>query len=250
MIASLHGRTTVFFSTHILADVERVCDTVAILDRGRVVADRASRSFKRRAAVDRLVIEVEGIRWRLIQRTRKAGPGSVVDRAGRSSNHARGFGSQVAQRELPVAIAAAELGLKRFEGAEESLETCSWSSFDGRNMNGFMTFLGEGGDRDCRKPGGSGLFRASCSSSPSRVRSSPGLRRRSWRRSRNELGVVMKIPSPTWRDSYAQLSKESGVRMVLIAVVITGAGAVSGERSSGTAILTLTKPVSRRALAI
>ena len=35
MIASLRGRTTVFFSTHILADVERVCDTVAIIARGR-----------------------------------------------------------------------------------------------------------------------------------------------------------------------------------------------------------------------
>src|ERR1019366_6041918 len=35
MLASLQGRTTVFFSTHILADVERVCDTVAILDRGQ-----------------------------------------------------------------------------------------------------------------------------------------------------------------------------------------------------------------------
>ena len=38
MIASLAGRTTVFFSTHILADVERVCSDVAILARGRVVA--------------------------------------------------------------------------------------------------------------------------------------------------------------------------------------------------------------------
>jgi len=33
MLTSLRGRTTVFFPTHILADVERVCDTVAILDR-------------------------------------------------------------------------------------------------------------------------------------------------------------------------------------------------------------------------
>src|SRR5450756_1465836 len=38
MLTTLRGRTTVFFSTHILADVERVCDTVAILDLGRVVA--------------------------------------------------------------------------------------------------------------------------------------------------------------------------------------------------------------------
>ncbi len=59
-------------------------------------------------------------------------------------------------------------------------------------------------------------------------------------------GMVVKIPSPTWRDSYAQYLKSLS-QMVLIAVVITGAGAVSGERSSGTAVLTLTKPVSRAA---
>ena len=57
-------------------------------------------------------------------------------------------------------------------------------------------------------------------------------------------GVVVKMPPPTWRDAYAQYLKSLS-QMVLIAVVITGAGAVSGERSSGTAILTLTKPVSR-----
>ncbi len=36
MIAALRGRATVFFSTHILSDVERVCDTVAVLDKGRL----------------------------------------------------------------------------------------------------------------------------------------------------------------------------------------------------------------------
>lgn len=36
MMESLGGRTSVFFSTHLLADVERVCDTLAILDRGWV----------------------------------------------------------------------------------------------------------------------------------------------------------------------------------------------------------------------
>lgn len=57
-------------------------------------------------------------------------------------------------------------------------------------------------------------------------------------------GVVVKVPPPTWRDAYAQYLKSLS-QMVLIAVVITGAGAVSGERSAGTAVLTLTKPVSR-----
>jgi len=67
--------------------------------------------------------------------------------------------------------------------------------------------------------------------------------------SKGQPGVVLKMPSPTWRDSYAQFLKSLS-QMVLIAVVITGAGAVSGERSSGTAVLTLTKPVSRRSFVL
>jgi ABC-2 type transport system permease protein len=61
---------------------------------------------------------------------------------------------------------------------------------------------------------------------------------------KSQPGVMVKMPPPTWRDAYAQFLKSLS-QMVLIAVVITGAGAVSGERSSGTAVLTLTKPVSR-----
>ena len=37
VIRSLGGASTVLFSTHILTDVERVCDRVAILDHGRLV---------------------------------------------------------------------------------------------------------------------------------------------------------------------------------------------------------------------
>ena len=37
-INELKGATTVFMSTHILSDVERVCDEVAIIQAGRVVA--------------------------------------------------------------------------------------------------------------------------------------------------------------------------------------------------------------------
>lgn len=41
LLASLKGRTTILFSTHILSDVERICDYVGILNEGRmVVADR------------------------------------------------------------------------------------------------------------------------------------------------------------------------------------------------------------------
>jgi len=39
LIAALRGEATVILSTHVLADVERVCDRVAILDRGRLVIE-------------------------------------------------------------------------------------------------------------------------------------------------------------------------------------------------------------------
>lgn len=42
MISSLRGQVTVFLSSHILADVERVCDTIGIIHRGKLllVAER------------------------------------------------------------------------------------------------------------------------------------------------------------------------------------------------------------------
>jgi ABC-2 type transport system ATP-binding protein len=41
LIAGLRGQTTVVVSTHVLSDVERICDRVAILDRGRLVTETA-----------------------------------------------------------------------------------------------------------------------------------------------------------------------------------------------------------------
>ena len=39
LIAGLRGEATVVFSTHVLSDVERICDLIAILDRGRLVTE-------------------------------------------------------------------------------------------------------------------------------------------------------------------------------------------------------------------
>jgi len=65
----------------------------------------------------------------------------------------------------------------------------------------------------------------------------------------SQPGVVIQIPPPTALDAYGQFVKNLN-QFVLIAVIITGAGVVSGERSSGTAILALTKPLSRGAFVL
>ena len=121
MIASLRERTTVFFSTHILADVERVCDTAAILDRGRVVVSAPVAELKRRAAAERLTVDVDGDAAALAERLAGAPWLSGVQRDGSKlqltvSDIAR------AQRAVPEAVAALGLGLRRLETGEVSLE--------------------------------------------------------------------------------------------------------------------------------
>ena len=59
LIASLRGETTVLFSTHVLADVERICDRVAILDHGRLVVEGGLAELLDRYALPVWRIEAE-----------------------------------------------------------------------------------------------------------------------------------------------------------------------------------------------
>lgn len=122
IIASLRGRTTVFFSTHILADVERVCDRVAILDKGRVVTSEAMADLKSRYGGQRFVLETVGDASALLDRllTEDWVAEAMMLADGRLSVAVSDV--ETAQRVLPAAIAQAGLGLKRFEPGEVSLE--------------------------------------------------------------------------------------------------------------------------------
>ncbi|MHB9003905.1 MAG: ABC transporter ATP-binding protein [Coriobacteriia bacterium] len=122
MVASLAGRTTVFFSTHILADVERVCDTVAILDRGRVVTSAHIDELKARYGAHKLVLEVEGDSRDLADAIRGlswAGDvavnedGAIVIAVNDVS---------AAQHEVPSLVADRGLAMQRFDTAEVNLE--------------------------------------------------------------------------------------------------------------------------------
>ena len=59
IIRNLAGTTTVFFSTHILSDIERVCDRVAILDKGRLVLEDGIAALKQKVAPDAWRIRLE-----------------------------------------------------------------------------------------------------------------------------------------------------------------------------------------------
>jgi ABC-2 type transport system ATP-binding protein len=59
LIHDLRGSTTVLFSTHVLADVERICDRVGILDRGRLVVEGPLESLLDRYALPVYRLEAE-----------------------------------------------------------------------------------------------------------------------------------------------------------------------------------------------
>ena len=58
-IDNLRGQCTVFMSTHILADVERVCDTVGIINHGKLVIADSRESLESRYAIPAFEVEVD-----------------------------------------------------------------------------------------------------------------------------------------------------------------------------------------------
>lgn len=57
ILLSVKGKTTVVFSTHILSDVERICDHVAVLNNGSFVLNGTLSQLKQNHRLDTLQIE-------------------------------------------------------------------------------------------------------------------------------------------------------------------------------------------------
>ncbi len=122
MILSLRGRTTVFFSTHILGDVERVCDTVAILDRGRVVANAPIVELKKRYGTQRVVVEVSEGADALAAAITRCDWAKSVTRGAQDTIEVTVSDGDTARRDIPALIARQGAGLIRMEAGEMGLE--------------------------------------------------------------------------------------------------------------------------------
>ncbi|HEY5467819.1 MAG TPA: ABC transporter ATP-binding protein [Coriobacteriia bacterium] len=122
MITSLKGRTTVFFSTHILSDVERVCDTVAILDQGRVVVQAPIDELKARYGASKVVVEVEEGADALAAEIGAQPWASAVERPENGTIAVTVSDTLAAKRAIPAMVAARRLALTRMEAGEMGLE--------------------------------------------------------------------------------------------------------------------------------
>jgi len=122
-IARLRGRATVLMSTHILEDVERVCDTVGIIHQGRMVVTAATAELGQKFAPPVIVLEFETVAaaesfdasWR------------AAAQAGRTTVDGRSVDVQAAdlaaaRSAVLAAVAARQLPLVRFDTRAASLE--------------------------------------------------------------------------------------------------------------------------------
>ncbi|WP_148411737.1 ABC transporter ATP-binding protein [Murimonas intestini] len=57
ILENIKGKTTVIFSTHILSDVERVCDRIAVLDQGRLRLEGPLDEIKKKHRSGKLLAE-------------------------------------------------------------------------------------------------------------------------------------------------------------------------------------------------
>jgi ABC-2 type transport system ATP-binding protein len=125
LIERLRGQATVFMSTHILADVERVCDTVAILARGKLVAHASREALLAQYALPIFEVQVEAgaeaalAAWAAGQRAQP-----WVDGVALEGVTARMTVNDVAAAKTALLPAAVQAGLvlARYEMVRPSLE--------------------------------------------------------------------------------------------------------------------------------
>jgi ABC-2 type transport system ATP-binding protein len=66
-----HGGTTVFVTTHYLEEADALCDRLAIIDHGLIVAEGTSAELKRQVAGDVVTIGVDGETAKLAEKIRR-----------------------------------------------------------------------------------------------------------------------------------------------------------------------------------
>ena len=125
LIAGLRGEATVVFSTHVLSDVERICDRVAILDRGRLVAEGPLEALLAAHArpIYRLVPaprQAERV-GTLVQRLRAA-PWATNVTAGEDLVRVTVADPDAAAAGILPLVVAADVSLDSFERARPTLE--------------------------------------------------------------------------------------------------------------------------------
>jgi ABC-2 type transport system ATP-binding protein len=123
IIRSLHGLVTVFFSTHILSDVESVCDYGLILEKGKVLADDSIENIKKKHASNTAVIRLcsfaDGSRFHSLAKDRTD---MSIEEKSPVEFILRGKNMQALGKCVPSILSEANIALESYKAYVPSLE--------------------------------------------------------------------------------------------------------------------------------
>jgi ABC-2 type transport system ATP-binding protein len=121
MLAHLKGKSTVFFSSHILTDVDRICDEVAVLHRGKLLVQSPTQTLKEQYAQPVITIELESDASSLSHLLSQE---PYAQRVEVKENLANVLVSDLAlaKQRLPMLLAQSRLPLLRYEVTLPTLE--------------------------------------------------------------------------------------------------------------------------------
>jgi ABC-2 type transport system ATP-binding protein len=124
LIASLRGKVTVFFSTHILNDVERICDTVAIIHKGELLLESGREELLNQYAINTAELELDDHDQRAAAFVTELQAQGWVEtvRAEQSVIHITVKDLACGKQALLPLLAASGLAVNRLEWVRPSLE--------------------------------------------------------------------------------------------------------------------------------
>ena len=125
VIAGLRGQATVLMSSHILADIERICDSVAIINHGKLVVSSSVADLRERYAQPVFQVEIEpGSEARVPALLAAVRSAAWADNAAWEPPGLRVIARdpEAAGRELLAALVAHGIEIQRFERALPTLE--------------------------------------------------------------------------------------------------------------------------------
>jgi len=121
MLASLKGSKTIFFSTHILSDVERICDHAAIINEGKLLLEGSINDISALGGRSRINLEIDTVSDVLTKLLNEAPWVQDFTFEGVQYSIAAND-DKLAGREIPHLLTEADVALVKYEQSEPTLE--------------------------------------------------------------------------------------------------------------------------------
>jgi ABC-2 type transport system ATP-binding protein len=123
LVAAMRGRRTVIFSSHILADVQRIADQVGILREGRLLYQGPTRSLIDTYLTPRWLVRIAGDPAPVAAAMAGERWATVVDQVGPDTIRIDATSIEAGERGIPVVIAACDARQVSCEPAAADLES-------------------------------------------------------------------------------------------------------------------------------